>query len=260
VHPFWLVTESGVRVRVEPDLRVALRDAMSVTAHRVNHRRERTAELTEGEEVAILGDLSRQGGGGSAYRGGPESWTLSPPSEGRMLVSTEPLEQPHLAWASFYRLVALALTLTLIGISTLLYVHYYRFVLTGVVVAGHVVDRHDYLTHDRNGHHAEHHFVLVVEAPLPPPSERNVSFVRHVDVREYETVADGAEVPCIVTSDGHAMSGTSPRPEVVDVGLTVFTLAFVGVWLFTRFRATQPWYEVRRLRTEGRGRLDGSES
>lgn len=117
-RPFRVLTEDGRAVRVEPDARVLLRDAVEPAERVDDEHRRRHVRLRPGERVWIAGTLSGSAStrGQGAYREGVTAAVLKGSRLTRMIVSTE---APGDHWAkrsAFHRgwfrgvLIALAVT------------------------------------------------------------------------------------------------------------------------------------------------------
>lgn len=245
-RPFHVVTDKKERVRVEPPGEVFLVDEMKVSAQLHALSRERTAELTHGERVAVSGRLRRARGAGGAYRGGEGGWVLDPPARGPMLVATQPLAAHHRKWASFFVVAAVAPAALLLLTHVVAYYGVYRFALWGRPVVATVVDHEVYTTHDRHGTHT--HRQIRIDA-------RGAEGWFEVTREGYERAGIGARVAAIETPD-HALSlGGEPG---FDAGLLVVPLVLVPAasmltWLFHRSR--RAWWEQKKVVTAGSGRL-----
>jgi hypothetical protein len=98
VHPFYLKTRTGQRVRVLAGDEARLMDALDGKI--LVNRTERTcsAELTPGETVSAFGQLSRardpEAAPEAGYRSAAIGWVLLPPEGGKMLLSSYPIDRP----------------------------------------------------------------------------------------------------------------------------------------------------------------------
>src|SRR5688572_20659594 len=98
VHPFYLRTPAGQRVRVLAGDDARLMDALDGKI--LVNRAERicSAELTPRETVSAFGHLSRgrdpEAAPEAGYRSSAIGWVLVPPDGGKMLLSSYPIDRP----------------------------------------------------------------------------------------------------------------------------------------------------------------------
>jgi hypothetical protein len=114
MRPFYLLLRSGERVRVEPDGRAFLVDAMDGMIVVKENARTRFAELSPNEQIHAVGLLRRGHDpevAPTGYRGGGDGWVLRAEPDGELLLSSEPLEQRFRRRARAARWMALVATL-----------------------------------------------------------------------------------------------------------------------------------------------------
>lgn len=245
-RPFHVVNDGKERVLVEPSDDVFLVDEMEVSARRGPLLRERTAALTQGEQVAVTGRLRRRHAAGGAYRGSGGGWVLEPPQRGPMILATQPLASRHRSWARFYTWVALA-PLTLLLVSNLIaYSEFYTFVLHGRPVVGNILERDIYVTYERHGPR-EHYRILV-------GLEDGQTWMPVSD-DGYLRATPGSYVVAIETPDHRLSLGSEPGIPLVVLmfPLGAAVLAGLFVWFLRRRRLL--WWEQRPVVTTGPGSL-----
>lgn len=149
VAPFYLVTESGQRVRVEPTREVLFIDSFTkkVLVHRTS--RVRTAELEPGERVWVEGALVAVSDPGKpdGYRGVGSTLVMRDSSDHRMRISSQPLDAPHERQAEFWRKIGFGYLVASVVLQGSFVPYYLRAAIgetvDAVVVGRHVVDGGD---------------------------------------------------------------------------------------------------------------------
>lgn len=138
-EPFYVADMRGARVRVEPSPRTLLVDAVDKTIRREHASRTRIAELSEGEEVYVIGELvPAPDPDAGSYRGAQTALVMREPSSGRMLVSSERLGDRFRSMASYDRIGALGF-LIFAAVFNLLAVGFHARRAAGVVERGQIV-------------------------------------------------------------------------------------------------------------------------
>ncbi len=108
-RPFYLVHESGARIRVEPPLDVMLVDGLDQKEWLERTERRLRAELAPGELAVVEGFLQRgedpeAADGKVGYRqAARQGWIMKPIRRGKMHISTEALSRRHLLRARAFR-------------------------------------------------------------------------------------------------------------------------------------------------------------
>ena len=245
-HPFYLTLDDGETVRVEPDERVCVVDELE-TQQKGPYERRRVAEIEAGQTATVCGVLGRgfnPRAQDRGYRANEDGLVLRPPAptDGRMLVSNEPLEASHVArerlartWPAIGFTGALAVNAGLFGPFTLLAAF------------------------------GEEQRVVVTAEPRGPKGalaprvsgkafvgDREVTFSDDVGAETWERVSmsEGpASMPFLVVPFAPVIHAAGAQPTMrgllAAAGLLV-TLGFVAVrWLV--LRAARPWWERERL-------------
>jgi hypothetical protein len=263
-NPFHLVLGHGERLRVEPDERVFLIDALA-TAQRAGMQRTREAALTQGERVTIAGRLAtgryRDHGGGSAYRDGGATLSLQAPRGQQMLISAGSLAARHAVWIRFYAATVALLAVALVSLHLGL-ADYHRLRLTGQRVSLPVV-QHDTYTTTYKGRVVTHYRIAGLYAAAATSGMGQVpARVRVVDEVNAETYASlsgaHAEAPFIVVPSAPDIHQIGYAPTIhTAAGYMVLVSAALAAFLFGVLRRSQvPWYEQEQVVERGAGKLD----
>jgi hypothetical protein len=241
VRPFYLRHASGARVRVEPRADVTLFNALRGLVRVDLTKRVRVAELTPGDKVFVFGELHPEAQTpGHPPRG--HGYTLVPPREGRMLVSSEPIAEAFARRAAFHRrwaVVAAASALTFNAFFASF--HARRFL--GETVDVRVTQLREYDDKDDN----EHFSVTMQGAALFSDEVSRSDFRRlhegdQIQVRDVPSWRSAAAIGSHATAHSRAY-------------FAVPLLALIALAYGLRTRATRPWYERKKLVDKGTGRL-----
>lgn len=242
VRPFELVLGSGERVRVEPVSEVYLADALDGVIQINRAARVLVAELSPGEAVIAVGDLERRPIA-DGYRGSSDRWVLVPPRRGRgpMMLSTEPLG------ARFRRRARGAAVAVFLAIIATCALHagtlgYHLRVWRGETVVGAYVHTRRWTTESDDT--TVHHRRLTVKLPdgsehgeeIPSYGSVGAAYVRHVPSQPWATSFGRT-----ATLHGAIMAGHVVLPFLL--------------LLFFRWLTPNEWYEGRKQRSKGSGRL-----
>jgi hypothetical protein len=253
VQPFYLRTESGERVRVEPPRDVVLVDKLDQMDWNRSDFRRRRAEVTPGEWAIVEGRLTKgidpeNPTSSSSYRTtGPTDWTMTSVQRGGMHISTESLStRYHLRARAFLRttlgLVALGL------ISFCFTIPYRTRAYLGHNVIG-IYERKQYVPGSkRRGQPTLSKYLVTVSA-----SENSQPFVAQYQVRrdDYERLPKEKGRIWIRYVPG--------KPSVTTLGsgasfegylglISAFFLS-VGVEYLMRTRRYRRWYEGKYVET-----------
>jgi hypothetical protein len=138
-RPFYLRLEDGRLVRVEPDARAFVVDALDGVKRTDLNQRMRSAEVRRGDHVFVIGTLVEgfdpraQIDGG--YRGANgKSLVVRAPRGRSMLVSTEVPTQRHLRKEGFHGNWALGIAALLLMVHGLAFGNFYLLAFTGTPV------------------------------------------------------------------------------------------------------------------------------
>lgn len=259
-RPFYVTTADRAQVRVEPNQRVLLVDALDRVKSESEDRRHRFAKLTVGESVHILGTLvrdadPRQGG----YREAGIGWVLRPPKTGRMVISTEPLGERFEERERVYRRFALGTLLLLLLVHAGVYFSFNLLRLTGheVIATVRSTDTYDRYHRVKYGQgYWEHYYRVRAEW-------NSRQLADHCSMKlYYDLQAPGAskEVPFVVSSLLPAIHMIGHEPSFPDwnMGVLLLVVMITGVSWVSVIARTRPWYDRRRVIDSGSGTLFSS--
>lgn len=246
VAPFYVVHASGERVRVEPGTKTQLA-AELVGVERVDDKhRRRIAEVKDGQEVWITGELvkghdPRAAGG---YRGA-HGWVMRPARDGAMRVAIELPEAAFRRAASYARIWTVAFALLFVTMMAS-HLQYHALVTSGRPVLATIVDKRVVSGDDSDSY--EIHFET---------SSGGATLTDHVTVsiRTYDEWAPGNPFPAFATFGefANAEPGDAARAVVFPtlaeliVGLVMAIVALV--------RRPREWHEGARVDESHTGRL-----
>jgi hypothetical protein len=168
VAPFYIEHSSGERVFVEPTQEVFLVDDMDgvIFYDRNRRRRDRIAELTDGEQVYADGIMNREsghGGSGGGYREAPKVWVLRAPPRGRLELSSHPLPKRFRRWTHFHAAAVLVTLVALVGLQASL-IGYHQRLFLGETAPASFERRYHYETSGSEGSTTDH---WVLQSRLP---------------------------------------------------------------------------------------------
>jgi hypothetical protein len=175
-QPFYVVHESGVRVRVEPPEpgRVELVDRLDQEEWTSRTERRKRAALTAGETAFVEGRLERahdpEGGTAAGYREAALGWVMRAPPGRKLAVSAEPLEHRHeLRLRALEKLFPLLLVGFVVTQAPLL--GFWMRAFAGHDVEAAYVRKETYATKDSKGRLTQH-YVVDVRVPGEAESRR----------------------------------------------------------------------------------------
>ena len=245
-RPFYLVHESGERVRVEPPTPggVRLIDRLDQEEWIVKPSRRKRAALTEGEAAYVEGQLERghdpEGGAAAGYREAAMGWVLRP-RRGLVHVSTEPLAHRHELRLRALERVFLVLLLGFVAVQAPLGTFWLR------ALAGRDVDvpyrgKHLYSTQDSKGRRTLHEvadYALEVKGAEPVARTAEVS---HDTYAALPTEPGTIALRRVAHADLADALGRGPSLGVVSylLGLVMGGLLVHGLY---RVLTHKRWYE-----------------
>jgi hypothetical protein len=255
VKPFYVARPSGERVRVEPDDQVVLVDRLDPVEPHARDFRIRRAQLEPGEHVFILGGMTRgpdpRAGG---YRESGENWILKPPRTGRMLISTEPLEDRHWRRARTWRNLAWLALAGCLAFQALPFGVVNALAFTGRTVEATLVTKEivsDWVRPKNGRPYLQHHHLVLVRTA-------DGRLLRdEVGGAYYQSLAPGDPVTFLVSKVWPSLWQVGMRPcaSIVNLILSGIAAGLFIVFLLVRAYTTRPWWE-RRVVDRGSGRLE----
>jgi hypothetical protein len=264
VRPFRLLLPGGASIPVDAGDDIFLVDKLDRTAFFADWRRTRTAELSPGERAVVSGVLRGRAGGHAmetAYRGGGSELVLGPPPRGKLLVSTEPLEQRHEDRASFQRSWAFRFA-ALFAACHLLFLPYHRLNAFGHETTATVTSKRHFTTRSKSN--TIDHYELRVTVPTPPLwlGASPHDFKEEVDRADYDALTQGDAVRVVAVPMSSPFGFDAELGERAGIQAAAMVLALIGalvvaVGYFTAARRARPWYEQKKVVDQGPGRLEG---
>jgi len=231
---FFVLDDRG-RVRVEPDDRTLLIDKLDREVPKSKVFRTRVAEVTEGEQVYVVGVLDgAPASGGGAYRE-TSGVVMRAPADGRLLISTEPLGDRFRAAMRMQRGFAIFFAAFMLVFAVFDLGVYLRF-SSGRSEVGTIV---------RTKHHGGKGPYCELDVELPSKKVVNVdtgsSLCSNRSLKARGPDVDGARVNVfVVGDDSFAHLGSVPAIHIANLGIAAFLLVCSIVAYFLRAR---PWYE-----------------
>ncbi len=247
VAPFLLELPDKELVLVSPPKNVDVADALDQKVWINRNKRVLGAELVPGEEIWARGRLERSDVAipGSAYRDVAWGWALGP-TDGRMLLSSEPLGAGLRQRASFHRRFAWLAAVHLVAIQLSLGWFYGR--LVAPTLAADIVSKRYYQTTDSDG---DTHDYYEITVPIDTGiDDRTIN----ISDDDYRIVATGTRVPIRVASSSNWNLGASPTLAIWH-GIVIFGLPNGFLILYAlRRRRSRPWFR-RKVNESHGGRL-----
>jgi len=230
----------------------ALRAGLGVSVTRL-----RTASIAHGDFAYATGRLVPPVSA-AAYRGGEESYSLHPAPMGKMLISTEPLEERYARRVSFHGWWTLACVVALLFTNGVFFGTYWMELLGGRLVDANAVQVRTWTTASKNG--PNYHYGVNAIGTLDGQKlslTANTNYAFYLSTKSDLAMKRVVPVPFIVVPS---------RPETYDVGtrttLLLVTCAFAWFLLsglvsgyVLHARHTRAWYERGKVVDAGSGPL-----
>lgn len=251
VAPFLLELPNKEVVRIDPPRNVDVADALDQKVWIDRTKRVLSAELVPGEEIYARGRLEQSGVArpGAAYRDVAWGWALVP-TDGQMLLSSEPLGAGLRQRASFHRGYAAIAALLLCVVQLSLWSFYAR--VAGETTIATVTGTRYYQTTDSDGDSQDHYVLeLAIDASIDASIDESEV---HVGESAYRALDRGSRVPVRRASYDNWNLGESPTLAIWH-GLALVGIALVWAIMYAvRRRSTRPWFR-RKVKETGPGRL-----
>jgi hypothetical protein len=246
MRPFYLRLPSGERVRVEPEDRAFLVDALDGMTVVDEIHRTRHAELTPGEYVFAAGYLDRGRDPeipAETYRGGAgKGWVLSPPASGELLLSSE-LLSARFERAARARWNATVLAAVLLCVPIVLNVPGFYRCFASEAVAADVIDRREVENDDSTSYDVR---IRVGDVEL----------WKAATAESYGRATDGARtwVTWVKANPEFSALGRDTRGSgtILVPGFGSLLLSLFLTW--STLRKSKRWYEDK-VKDSGSGRL-----
>jgi hypothetical protein len=247
VAPFLLELPNKQIVRVDPPRNVDVADALDQKVWIDRNHRVLSAELVPGEKIWARGRLERSDIAmpSAAYRDVAWGWALGP-TDGQMLLSSEPLGAGMRERSRFHRRYAWIAAGILVAIQMSLGWFYGRIVAPTIVAE--VESKRYYQTTDSDGDTHDHYLITLV--PDTNVDDHGV----HIDDADFELLDRGSRVPLRYASHTNWNLGVEPTLAIWH-SLFVFFLPFIfWVAYAMRRRGSRPWFR-KKVNESGGGRL-----
>ncbi|MFN0249412.1 MAG: hypothetical protein ACKV2T_21175 [Kofleriaceae bacterium] len=247
VAPFLLELPNKEVVRVDPPRNVDVADALDQKVWIDRNNRVLSAELVPGETIWARGRLERSdiAAPGSVYRDVAWGWALGP-TDGQMLLSSEPLGAGLLERARFHQRYAWIAAGILVALQLSLGWFYGR--LAGTTLVTEVAKMRFYQTTDSDGDTHDHYVIGVL---------RDTNIDEHdieIDDHSYDLLDRGNRVPIRWGSYTNWNLGAEATlalwHSLVLLSIPIaFWIAYVA-----RRRSSRPWFR-RKVNESGAGKL-----
>jgi hypothetical protein len=257
-RPFYLRLEDGRLVRVEPDSRTFVVDALDGVKRTDRNQRVRSAEVKHGDHVFVIGTLVEgfdpraQIDGG--YRGANgKSLVVRAPRGRSMLVSTEVPTQRHMRKEGFHGNWALGIATLLLMVHGLAFGNFYLLAFTGTPVEATVTELARRYHRSKTGGYYSYRLIARYENV----SGNTVTVSDEVSpLAAYdEAVSPGSRVTFTVSTASArvAQVGRAPGVSVLAVILAAFAAIFTALLYVLSVLSSRPWYERKRVVERGAG-------
>jgi hypothetical protein len=259
-EPFYLVLESGTRVRVEPGDDVFLVDTLDLVER--GNPRTRRASLENGETAYVSGVLEAgwhpraETAQGGLYRGQvPSSGHVMRRGSERMLVSTEPLGERSQRLANAHRWMAIMLTFALALANGLVFSSTHVVHLFGEDQELDVVTTRTWETRSRNS--VTTHYAVIAAYPTGPGASTTLE--SEVNASTYYLAHNGTlkTIPfrVVPSHPSYYDVGTGPTRNSALVFFTVGLLGALTFIYLALLDGARAWYDRKRVIEKGSGRL-----
>jgi hypothetical protein len=255
-RPFHLRLDDGRSVRIEPDGRTFVVDALDGVRMIDSKQRVRTAEVSAGDRVFVLGELvpgyDPRAQLQSGYRGDRAgSLVVRAHARRPMLVSTEVPSARHVRREGFHGNWALVFTVALLLTHLLAFRTFDVLALTGTRVEATVIDRTVRWESTKRGGHFRH----FVTAQYENVSGRLVTIEDEVSPASVDTLAVGRRGVFTVSTFSAAIAAVGERPGVGGVAafITIFLSGLLVFFYRLTTSASRPWYEQAKIVEYGAG-------
>jgi hypothetical protein len=240
--PFWLVLDSGERVRVEPPDDVFLIDSLEEKSRESRMFRTYAAQLEQGERATVTGILRREQSTGATsatagYRDQGTAFVLRGVRGERMLISTEPLPERHRRWARFYAVTTAIVGAIFLFAHLVLWAPFHALNVRGVDADAVVKDRSTWVV---KGKSTTTHYKIFAHS-----TTYNVDLADETTAAAYNSAVKGQPVPFLIvpTSPATFQIGLAPGVSVFNIMLFTHPTIFGLVGFFLLRKKRLAWYE-----------------
>ena len=266
-RPFYVRRDDGSRVRVEPDERVVVHDALlGVVRGSVKDQRSRVAEVRPGEQVHVSGELAGAGRStgdlrasdrkltaarGGVYRTVAVEPVLRPPRFAPMVISSEPPGDTEKKRMRFHAWCAVGLAAVLAFAGAVVVRDYLFLVLDGQrvrVTPTAFRTWTEWVQPKGTSGHRVTYYAVRAQALAPGGV---VTLEDQCTSELYERVRAGeqVEVSFVVATHHPSVFQLGEGPAISEgqvMGLSMLLLALGGIYPLAA-RMTRPWYARRKV-------------
>lgn len=239
--PFLLELADGQTVEVHPPKNVDVADALDQKVWIDRNYRELSAELIPGEHIFARGRLTRSDRAkpAAAYRDVGWGWALGP-SEGQMLLSSEPMGHGLRSRAAFHRFYGW-LAVALLIASQLSFAWFYGRLLGPTELAT-VTGKNSYTSTNDDDEVTVHYEVTV----------RGESI--EIDEGDYARIQRGTKLPIRGTGHNWELGSGATIAWYHALVLIVITLGYSTLY-YLRRQTSRPWFRRKVIQSGNSGRL-----
>ncbi len=247
-QPFYLRTESGERVRVEPQGRVELIDALEAPQrHGTSAKRRRIARITPGEKIWVRGLLSGDGWSAGPYRGaGGGGYVLLPGGRDPLLVSSQPIDLEDEQTARFHGIFGFGFVALLALLQLVVFADYRALRREGVRGEARIDGIRQWITHSKNS--TTHHFGWTLIYHVPGGA---LSTEVETNGYAFSRLTGGDTVPIVYVPRSPAIVQLGTEDEVaMSAGTAMFgllTFGGLGGLYIGLSRTRRPWWRRKRI-------------
>lgn len=249
VKPFYVRLADGTRVRVLAPSNVEVADALDRKVLISNTERVLSAELVPGEAIHAHGRLERGENvvphREAGYRDAPREWQLVP-SNGRMLLSSEPLGLGMSKRAAFHRRYARRAVFVFVVLQLSLANFWVRTFSSDEPVE--IVKKEHRVEEDSDGDPVDRYYVII-------GLDRALAEV-DIDSDDFARLPATGKIAIRRGAFGWELGGGGALFFLHALAAVLFAFAIHIAYAIAR-PATRPWYR-RRVAHSGSGRLPGS--
>lgn len=239
-EPFYVRDGRGTRVRVEPTTDAVIIDGLDKVVPIRSDMRLRVADVTQGEEVYVIGTLSTGPDPEipATYRERGLGPVMRAPARGRLLVASRPPASRFRTRALLHGLWSIGFALLLCLMQAILAFQNVR-TIWGETTTGTVESKRHYREKGRRWY--DDYWVVRTKTPA------GASFEQELEKNDWDKVSDGTQVAVVHVPGwkGFEILGDAPT---VDLDMLLPIIAVGGMMLFGygwHLLAARPWYRRR---------------
>lgn len=250
-RPFYLVTDQGETVLVEPGEDAFVIDEMETTfAGCPTMGRKRYCDVERGETFSAYGTLVRQphARAASAYRDGM-GLVLKRPANGRMYLASASIKDRYTQRIAHMRKWGIVSALVFVAFQAIFVAPYLATALFGTRDLARVVHHRSWVTHNKNS--TTTHYAVSVYTESGVSFEREVTSPAYADLGLLERT--GEKVPTVHLGDSDYAAYLGDRPTLNGIAVILGLCSGVGalIGFFATYRAKKAWYDRDKVSDHG---------